>query len=54
MRAHQPAPARWDGYWEGIEHRHIFDSRFLLNFQNRWIWQTNLSQCISFFFSKER
>lgn len=24
MRAEQPAAVSWDGYWEGVEHRHIF------------------------------
>ncbi|ROL89105.1 hypothetical protein BK640_16490 [Pseudomonas protegens] len=36
-----------------LEHRDIIRSRFLLwYFKYRWIWQTYLSQLMSFLFSK--
>lgn len=44
--------SRNNGWLLPFEHRDIICRRLLLHFQYRWIWQTYLSQLLSFLFSK--
>jgi len=45
--------SRWGSRLLLLKHRYIIRSRLLLwNFQNRWIWETYLSQLLSLLFSK--
>ena len=43
----------WNNGWLlAFEYRYIISSRFLFHFKYRWIWQTFLSQLMSFLFSE--